>query len=96
MVAAILLPSLNREPIMVNTQGLYGDGRMSRHLDNLKRLWSKLQLRYGNDDALVLEVKREIETLEARGANGSVPYRNFIRAHSGKSVRSEMSAHLAR
>ncbi len=41
---------------------------MSRHLNNLQRLWSKLQRRYGNDDAFVLEVKREIDALEA-GAN---------------------------
>jgi len=69
---------------------------MSRHLDNLKRLWSKLQLRYGNDDALVLEVKREIEALEARDKDYAVPYRNFIRAQSGDGVRSEIGVHLTR
>ena len=38
---------------------------MSRHLDNLKRLFKKLQLRYGADDAIVLQVKQALESHEA-------------------------------
>jgi hypothetical protein len=94
MTHKISLAAISQCRAMVNTGALTEDALMSRHLDNLKRLWSKLQLRYGDDDALVLEVKREIEALEARGANRSVPYRNFIRAQTGNEGRSEMSAQL--
>ena len=38
---------------------------MSRNLDNLKRLFQKLQLRYGADDAMVLQVKQALESREA-------------------------------
>jgi len=54
---------------------------MSRHLDNLRRLCKKLQLRDGEDDALVLQVKHELETreqLETGPGNWSLPYREFI------------------
>lgn len=37
---------------------------MSRQLDNLKRLFSKMQLRYGDHDELVLQVKRELHSRE--------------------------------
>ncbi|MDO9400498.1 MAG: hypothetical protein Q7T46_03400 [Polaromonas sp.] len=35
---------------------------MSRHLDNLKRVFQKLQVRYGEDDPMVLQVKQELES----------------------------------
>lgn len=38
---------------------------MSRNLDNLKRLFQKLQVRYGGDDAIVLQVKQALESREA-------------------------------
>jgi uncharacterized protein YecE (DUF72 family) len=38
---------------------------MSRNLDNLKRLFQKLQARYGGDDAIVLQVKQALEFREA-------------------------------
>ena len=38
---------------------------MSRHLDNLKRLFQKLQVRYGADSEMVLEVKKELDSVEA-------------------------------
>ena len=38
---------------------------MSRHLDNLKRLLRKLQAHYGGDDVMVLQVKYELESVEA-------------------------------
>jgi hypothetical protein len=37
---------------------------MSRQLDNLKRIFSKLQARYGDDDAIVSDVKQELEFRE--------------------------------
>lgn len=37
---------------------------MSRQLDNLKRIFRKLQARYGDDDALVSEVKHDVELRE--------------------------------
>ena len=38
---------------------------MSRHLDNLKRLCQKMQVRYGSDDEMVLQVKKALESREA-------------------------------
>jgi hypothetical protein len=38
---------------------------MSRNLDNLKRLFQKLQVRYGPDDAMVLQVRQALESREA-------------------------------
>lgn len=38
---------------------------MSRKLDNLKGLFEELQLRYGSDDEIVLQVKQALETREA-------------------------------
>ncbi len=35
---------------------------MSRHLDNLNRLFQKLKVRYGEDDAIVLQVKQDLES----------------------------------
>jgi hypothetical protein len=35
---------------------------MIRHVDNLKRLFGKLQARYGSDDPLVLQVKDELDS----------------------------------
>lgn len=37
---------------------------MSRQLENLKRLFSKLQTRYGAGDALVSQFKQEVEFRE--------------------------------
>lgn len=36
---------------------------MSRHLDNLTRLLSKMQRRYGDGDTIVLELRSEIERI---------------------------------
>jgi hypothetical protein len=72
------------EPLaVVNTQALIEDNHMSRHLDNLKRLYLKLQLRYGEDDALVLQVKEELaarELLQTKHKNWTTPYREFIKS----------------
>ncbi len=47
----------------------------------------KLELRYGEADALVLQVKQELaarELLQAKHANWSKPYREFIKNAAGK------------
>lgn len=38
---------------------------MSRNLDNLRRLYQELQVRYGANDPLVLQVKQELEGRQA-------------------------------
>ena len=61
---------------------------MSRQLENLKRVFGKLQSRYGADDAIVSQFKQELESREsaesgyqqlpgagARGMPGSVALR---------------------
>lgn len=38
---------------------------MSRQLENLKRIFGKLQSRYGADDAIVTQFKQEVESRES-------------------------------
>jgi hypothetical protein len=38
---------------------------MSRQLENLKRVFGKLQSRYGADDALVSQFKEEVDSRES-------------------------------
>jgi hypothetical protein len=38
---------------------------MSRHLENLQRMFGKLQNRYGADDAIVSQFKQEVESRES-------------------------------
>ena len=38
---------------------------MSRQLENLKRVFGKLKNRYGADDEIVSQFKREVESLES-------------------------------
>jgi hypothetical protein len=64
---------------------------MSRNLNIIRRLFSKLQLRYGDDDALVLQVKNELEAREALVASHqqwSIPYRDFIKLAAHNSAGS--------
>ena len=67
---------------------------MSKHLDNLKRLSVKLQLRFGDDDALLLQVRRELalhqttEVSESLSQDWSIPYRQHI-----QNVRGAMALH---
>ena len=67
---------------------------MSKHLDNLKRLSVKLQLRFGEDDALLLQVRRELalhqatEVPEPLSQDWSIPYRQHI-----QNVRGAMALH---
>jgi hypothetical protein len=55
---------------------------MPRHLGNMKRLCMKLELRYGADDPLVVQLKRELELLavtETDHPHWSTPYPEFIK-----------------
>lgn len=51
---------------------------MHKHLQNLQRLCQKLQFRYGDDDDLVIQLKHELESLEARKS------RNLAMANLGR------------
>ncbi len=62
---------------------------MPRNLDNIRRLFSKLQLRYGDDDELVMQVREELEAREALDRERepwSVSYRDFIKCAACESV----------
>jgi hypothetical protein len=55
---------------------------MSKHSGNLNRLHSKLLARYGVDDALVVQLKTELELQKAQSAmlsRWSGSYFKFIR-----------------
>jgi hypothetical protein len=85
-----------RQPhAIVDTDDLNEDRHMSRHLNNLQRLWAKLQRRYGNDDALVLEVKREIDAIEAKNRSWPSPRRDFRQVGSEKLAPQNMETSLA-
>jgi hypothetical protein len=65
---------------------------MSRDLNNIRRLFSKLQLRYGDDDELVMQVKKELEAREAldqERKQWSVPYREFIKVIASRPVETQ-------
>lgn len=56
---------------------------MAKNLDNIKRLCTKLQVRYGENDALVVQLKRELdarESMELKHRKWSIPYCLFIKA----------------
>ena len=60
---------------------------MAKNLDNMKRLCTKLQVRYGENDALVVQLKREIdsfESLELKHRNWSISYCVFIKADAAE------------
>ena len=67
---------------------------MTRHLNNLKRLAVKLQLRFGDDDALLQLVKRELDahpplTLqEPTQQDWSISYRKHL-----KNIRGATALH---
>jgi hypothetical protein len=65
---------------------------MSRDLNNIRRLFAKLQLRYGDDDELVMQVKKELEAREAldqERKQWSVPYREFIKHVTSRPVATQ-------
>ena len=41
---------------------------MHKHLQNLQRLFQKMQARYGDNDELVLQLKQELIAFEAKAA----------------------------
>jgi hypothetical protein len=54
---------------------------MSRDLDNLRRVFHKLQDRYGDDDAIVLQLKSEIdsrESIEVKHSSWFATYRECL------------------
>ena len=65
---------------------------MTRHQDNLKRLAIKLQLRFGEDDALLQLVKRELDAQAPRAQQAPAPqdwsisYRQHIKNICGASA----------
>jgi hypothetical protein len=67
---------------------------MSKHQGNLKRLSVKLQLRFGDDDALLQQVRCELalhqatEVPEPLSKDWSIPYRQHI-----QNVRGAMALH---
>ena len=64
---------------------------MSRDLNNVRRLFAKLQFRYGDDDELVMQVKKDLEAREAMAKSHqqwSIPYRDFIKTAVDNSARS--------
>ena len=66
---------------------------MPRHLDNLKRVCDKLQRKLGEDDALFLQVKRELASREALEPTESpyqdctLPYSCFIKGERAATER---------
>ncbi len=46
---------------------------MSRHLTNLQRVVSKFQARYGEDDAVVQQLKQELAAQQASQPAGALP-----------------------
>ena len=63
---------------------------MSRNLDNLKRLFQKLQLRYGADDAIVLQVKQAVESHEAMESRHSWRFVPCRERRSGKAPERQL------
>ena len=67
---------------------------MSRDLNNIRRLFSKLQLRYGDDDELVMQLKKELDAREALAQERkrwSIPYRDFIKVIASRPVETQAS-----
>ena len=69
---------------------------MSRHLDNLKRLFRKLQVRYGDRDEMVLKVKHELHTqegIESGYQQGTIHYRDSLPSNVALRRRDVVSRH---
>lgn len=67
---------------------------MAKKHDNLKRLCTKLQCRYGEHDVLVMQLKRELEShesFEIQHAKWSIPYEAFIKAAFESAVEMPLS-----
>jgi hypothetical protein len=66
---------------------------MSRHLDNLERLFHKLHRRYGPDDPLCQQAQAEFEDSKAAEPSAvaphdwSIPYRRLIQDQHSEFMR---------
>ena len=73
---------------------------MSRQLDNLRRLFRKLQAHYGDHDAIVLQVKHELDSregVESGYQHGPIPYRDAYRVMPPSAVGTSFhDTHLGR
>lgn len=72
---------------------------MSRDLDNLNRVLHKLQVRYGEDDPIVLQVKQEIESrelMEAKYERWLITYRERVSERRGWAPLSAGSGGISR
>lgn len=47
---------------------------MSRHVDNLERLFNRLQLCIGTDDELTQQVARDLQRIKRRDSDRNAPY----------------------
>jgi len=77
---------------MVDTSAHVEENKMSRDLNNIRRLFAKLQLRYGDDDELVMQLKKELDAREALNQvrkQWSVPYREFIKVVTSRPVATQ-------
>ena len=62
---------------------------MSKHLHNLQRLCQKMQVRYGECDVLVLELKQEIASHEAKKSRHAAAV-NPLRRKDDQSALSQL------
>ena len=65
---------------------------MSRNLDKLKRLHKKLLVRYGPDDAMVLQVKQALESREAIESSHSWWFAPYRERRSGRGTERNRNA----
>ena len=54
---------------------------MKKHLDNMKRLYAKLQARYGDSDDLVSKLKFELAFLEAAETGQTLDSKRYAMLH---------------
>ncbi len=57
---------------------------MSRNLENQKRLLQKMRIRYGSEDEMVLQVRKELESREAMESSHSWWFAPFTERRSGR------------
>jgi hypothetical protein len=72
---------------------------MSRDLDSLRSVFHELQVRYGEEDPIVLQVKQEIESrelIEAKQSRWLVTYRERVSERRGWAPLNPGSGGIAR
>jgi len=65
---------------------------MSRNLDNLKGLFQEMQVRYGPDDEIVLQVKQALESREAIESRHSWWFAPYRERRSGRGTERNRNA----